>query len=183
MQLVDANQQNSQESLNADRAEVPATVRLSEIISALSYALDLTEGQPMGHSVRACMIGMRLAEQIGMSKEDQFRPLLCSAAKGCGLQQQRLPAFPHFERRRYSGQGRPEDDGLDARGLGKPALRADPRCHRHAFPAANAKAFPGCRNPTAGFLHAGQDSLRTRLLHRQTARIFRIRFGRHLQFG
>lgn len=41
------------------RAAVP--FRLSEIISALSYALDLTEGQAMGHSVRACVIGMRLA--------------------------------------------------------------------------------------------------------------------------
>ena len=40
-----------------------ASIRVSEILSALSYALDLTEGQPMGHSVRACIIGMRLAQQ------------------------------------------------------------------------------------------------------------------------
>src|SRR5450432_3341581 len=31
---------------------------VSELLSALSYALDLTEGRPMGHSVRSCMIGM-----------------------------------------------------------------------------------------------------------------------------
>ncbi len=92
MQLVDANQPNSQESLNADRAEAPTTVRLSEIISALSYALDLTEGQPMGHSVRACMIGMRLAEQIGMSKEersDLYYALLLKDA-GCSSNASRL---------------------------------------------------------------------------------------------
>ena len=30
-------------------------IRLSEVISALSYALDVTEGQPMGHAVRSCL--------------------------------------------------------------------------------------------------------------------------------
>ena len=37
-----------------------STVRLSEVVSALSYALDITEGQPQGHAVRTCLIGMRL---------------------------------------------------------------------------------------------------------------------------
>ena len=41
-------------------------VRLSEVIASLSYALDLTEGQPMGHSARSCMIGMRIAERIDL---------------------------------------------------------------------------------------------------------------------
>jgi putative nucleotidyltransferase with HDIG domain len=39
-------------------------LRLSEVVSALSYALDITEGQPEGHAVRSCMIGMRLAKEI-----------------------------------------------------------------------------------------------------------------------
>jgi putative nucleotidyltransferase with HDIG domain len=43
-----------------------APIRVAEVISALSFALDLTEGQPMGHSVRACVLGMRLAEEIGV---------------------------------------------------------------------------------------------------------------------
>jgi putative nucleotidyltransferase with HDIG domain len=55
----------------ASSAEGGPSIRVSEIISALSYALDLTEGQPMGHSVRSCVIGMRLAQQIGMSHEEQ----------------------------------------------------------------------------------------------------------------
>lgn len=42
-------------------------IRLSEIISALSYALDLTEGQPVGHAVRSCLLGMKLADQLGLS--------------------------------------------------------------------------------------------------------------------
>jgi len=36
-------------------------IRLSEIVAALSHALDVTEGQPMGHAERTCMIGLRLA--------------------------------------------------------------------------------------------------------------------------
>jgi HD-GYP domain-containing protein (c-di-GMP phosphodiesterase class II) len=41
-------------------------IRLSEVISALSYALDLTEGQAEGHSVRSCLIGMRVGREIGL---------------------------------------------------------------------------------------------------------------------
>lgn len=39
-------------------------LELSGVIGALSYALDLTEGQPMGHAARSCLIGMRIAEAI-----------------------------------------------------------------------------------------------------------------------
>jgi putative nucleotidyltransferase with HDIG domain len=39
-------------------------IRLSEVISALSYVLDLTEGQPTGHAIRSCIIGMRLGSEI-----------------------------------------------------------------------------------------------------------------------
>ena len=41
-------------------------VSLSEVLSALSCALDLTEGAPAGHSMRSCLIGMRLAEAVGI---------------------------------------------------------------------------------------------------------------------
>ncbi len=44
-------------------------VRLSEVIAGLSTALDLTEGQRPGHSVRSCAIGMRLTEVLGLSRE------------------------------------------------------------------------------------------------------------------
>ena len=43
-----------------------ARIRLSEVIAALSHALDLTEGQPQGHAARSCLIGMRLATEIGL---------------------------------------------------------------------------------------------------------------------
>lgn len=43
---------------------------LSAIIGALSYALDLTEGLPAGHSLRCCWIGMQVGQQLGMDSED-----------------------------------------------------------------------------------------------------------------
>ncbi|MEO6395346.1 MAG: HD domain-containing phosphohydrolase [Devosia sp.] len=40
-------------------------IQLAELVSALSYALDLTEGQPAGHSVRACWIGIHIGMELG----------------------------------------------------------------------------------------------------------------------
>lgn len=51
--------------------ESGAQLRMSDIISALSFALDLTEGQPMGHSVNCCLLGMKLAEVLGLSDADK----------------------------------------------------------------------------------------------------------------
>ncbi|HEX4425384.1 MAG TPA: HD domain-containing phosphohydrolase [Terriglobales bacterium] len=46
-------------------------IRLSDVVSALSVALDLTEGQPMGHSIRSCILGMRIADELQISREDR----------------------------------------------------------------------------------------------------------------
>jgi putative nucleotidyltransferase with HDIG domain len=46
-------------------------IRLSEVLSALSYALDITEGQPQGHAIRNCLIGMSLADHMQLSAEDR----------------------------------------------------------------------------------------------------------------
>ena len=43
-----------------------AGMQLSELIGALSHALDLTEGQPKGHCVRACWIGSHVGAAIGL---------------------------------------------------------------------------------------------------------------------
>ena len=103
-----AGESNFDGNGNLQPQEAPGSVRMSEIISALSYALDLTEGQPMGHSVRTCMIGMRLAQQVGMSAQEQadlyFMLLLkdagcssnasCSAWKGSSRLQPRSSRTP-----------------------------------------------------------------------------------------
>ena len=46
----------------------PATdIRLSEVVSGLSYALDVADGHDLGHAVRTCLIGMRLADEVGLA--------------------------------------------------------------------------------------------------------------------
>ncbi len=73
-------------------APSPLAIRTSELISALSFALDLTEGRTMGHSVRTCLLGMRLAEHIGMPREQQtdlYYTLLMKDA-GCSSNSSRL---------------------------------------------------------------------------------------------
>ncbi|MBH0238201.1 HD-GYP domain-containing protein [Methylobrevis albus] len=39
---------------------------LAEILGAFSHALDLTEGQPAGHCMRACWIGYHVGRELGM---------------------------------------------------------------------------------------------------------------------
>ncbi len=70
-------------------------LRLSELLSAMSLALDLTEGQPAGHCVRCCWIGIHIGREIGLSNakiSDLYYTLLlkdlgCSsnAARICEL--------------------------------------------------------------------------------------------------
>ncbi|MDQ2833253.1 MAG: HD domain-containing protein [Acidobacteriota bacterium] len=47
------------------------SISLSEIISALSYALDLTEGAVHGHALRSCLLGMRIAAEAKLSAEQR----------------------------------------------------------------------------------------------------------------
>lgn len=41
-------------------------MKLSELIGALSYALDITEGQPPGHCIRCCWIGVQIGRDLRM---------------------------------------------------------------------------------------------------------------------
>ena len=70
-------------------------VSLSEVLAALSHALDLTEGQPLGHTIRTCLIGMRLASELGLSPEDRsalYYALLLKDA-GCSSNAARMAAL------------------------------------------------------------------------------------------
>jgi len=51
---------------------VETPLLLSEVIAALSYALDMTEGQPPGHSIRCCWIGMHIGEKLGLTQQQQW---------------------------------------------------------------------------------------------------------------
>lgn len=73
----------------------PDSIPLSEVIAALSSALDITEGQPEGHAVRSCLLGMRVACEIGLGADERshlfyallLKDLGCSsnAARTCAL--------------------------------------------------------------------------------------------------
>jgi HD-GYP domain-containing protein (c-di-GMP phosphodiesterase class II) len=44
-------------------------IRLAELLGALSHALDMVEGQPAGHCVRCCWIGIHIGQEIGLSEQ------------------------------------------------------------------------------------------------------------------
>jgi HD-GYP domain-containing protein (c-di-GMP phosphodiesterase class II) len=70
-------------------------LRLSEVLSALSHALDIAEGQPRGHAERTCLIGMRLGAQIGMDEGQRsslFYALLLKDA-GCSSNSAKVAAL------------------------------------------------------------------------------------------
>jgi HD-GYP domain-containing protein (c-di-GMP phosphodiesterase class II) len=70
-------------------------LRLSEVLSGLSYALDMTEGQARGHSERSCLIGMRLASALDLddaTRSSLFYALLLKDA-GCSSNAARVAAL------------------------------------------------------------------------------------------
>jgi putative nucleotidyltransferase with HDIG domain len=71
------------------------SIQLSGVIGALSFALDITEGQRPGHAVRSCLIGMRLAEELDLpsqERSDLFYALLLKDA-GCSSNASRMAAL------------------------------------------------------------------------------------------
>ncbi|SEG18954.1 HD-GYP domain-containing protein [Marinobacterium lutimaris] len=91
--------------MNRFESTVGDGMKLSELIAALSHALDMTEGQPAGHCMRCCWIGMRIAEQICMPVEQRWelyytlllKDLGCSsnAARICELYRTDDLTFKH----------------------------------------------------------------------------------------
>ena len=67
---------------------------LAEILAALSFALDITEGARPGHSVRTCLLGMRLGKQLGLADgalADLYYALLLKDI-GCSSNSARMAA-------------------------------------------------------------------------------------------
>jgi HD-GYP domain-containing protein (c-di-GMP phosphodiesterase class II) len=52
-------------------ATQPGQIRLAELIAALSLGIDLGFGQPMEHVLRQCLIGLRIAERIGLDEHER----------------------------------------------------------------------------------------------------------------
>ncbi len=61
------------------------TFKFSEVLSALSFVLDKVEGQPEGHVVRSCFVGMTIGEGLRLAQDQRsalFYALLLKDA-GC----------------------------------------------------------------------------------------------------
>lgn len=70
-------------------------IPIAELLAALSHALDLTEGAPAGHTLRSCMIAMRLADTIGLNAADRtalYYAMLLKDA-GCSSNAARITAL------------------------------------------------------------------------------------------
>ena len=68
------------------------SMTLSELLGAMSYALDMTEGLPAGHSTRSAYIALRCADELGITgqaKRDLFYSVLLKDA-GCSSNAARL---------------------------------------------------------------------------------------------
>ena len=73
----------------------PSEIPLSKLTGALSYALDVAEGEPPGHATRSCLIGMRVAEEFGFdadTRSDLFYAALLKDA-GCSANSARMAAL------------------------------------------------------------------------------------------
>ena len=67
--------------LEAGEGPAPA---LREILAALSFALDLTEGAVAGHARRSCLLALRLADDFGLAPEMLFDLYYASLLKDVG---------------------------------------------------------------------------------------------------
>ena len=52
------------------RAAFRPSISYSGLISALSFAIDLTEGAVPGHALRTCVLGMRIGHEIGLDPSE-----------------------------------------------------------------------------------------------------------------
>ncbi len=60
------------------------SLRISELLAALSHALDLTEGQPVGHAERTCLIALRVADELDLDAADRHALVMASLLKDVG---------------------------------------------------------------------------------------------------
>ena len=70
-------------------------LQLSEVLSGLSHALDITEGQVPGHAERSCLIGMRIAATLDLddaTRSSLFYALLLKDA-GCSSNAAKVAAL------------------------------------------------------------------------------------------
>ncbi len=127
-----------------------AGIRLIDVIGALSRALDMAEGQPVGHSIRTAMIGMRIGGVVGLDEDDRGALFFALLLKDLGSS-----ANAAFLTSSHGG-----DDLLikAARSLAE----------RNSLPFAAAAARPG--SGWRPFWRHAWDALREMIAHPETER-------------
>ncbi len=73
-----------------------ATIALDEILSALSHALDITEGQPRGHAIRTAMITTRIGELLKLPDEERERLYYATLLKDAGCSANAVRVYKVF---------------------------------------------------------------------------------------
>jgi HD-GYP domain-containing protein (c-di-GMP phosphodiesterase class II) len=70
-------------------------IPLSKLIGALSYALDLAEGESPGHATRSCLIAMRIADELRLGATERSDLFYASLLKdaGCSANSARMAAL------------------------------------------------------------------------------------------
>ena len=73
----------------------PHEIPLSKLIGALSYALDLAEGESPGHATRSCLIAMRIADELRLGATERSDLFYASLLKdaGCSANSARMAAL------------------------------------------------------------------------------------------
>lgn len=78
------------------RTGPPEIVPLTDVLAALSFALDLTEGQPMGHSLRSSLIAMELATRLDLPIQMRRDLYYASLLKDAGCSSNASAVFEMF---------------------------------------------------------------------------------------
>jgi putative nucleotidyltransferase with HDIG domain len=105
------------------------SVRISEVLAALSFALDLTEGQPMGHSLRTNLLAQAIADRLGLSVRQRTDLYYASLLKDVGCSSNSARVFELF--------------GGDDRTMKNARMRLDWANYAKAVRFGFAQAAPG----------------------------------------
>ena len=86
-------------------SDLGTVVRLDEVLAGLSVALDLVEGQPMGHAGRCALIAQRFAVTLGLSAADRETLLHAALLKdsGCSSNAARIASLFGADDREVKG--------------------------------------------------------------------------------
>ncbi len=123
------SQAATEDNLTADGREAS----LSEIVSAFSYALDLTEAAVPGHAIRCCLLGMTMAARMGLPDAERTALYYALLLKdiGCSNNSARMCAL-------IGGDDRAMKHDVKLLDWTHPSLGAVKALWRNAMPGAAA---------------------------------------------